>query len=339
MLVDWINALKVVRCSLDLFGQPVIAHLGIPRSSPAHVQNLSSLLSCVCSVSSLLAIVARSSAYAADEIFTYMCQKCIHYFLVVAILSEMCVCCCSVFVVFLRSNLSTFVSVAILSWPRADLQFCRVDSKFLISNDFLISLDNLFVWSRLFLVFFAIRSWLFADPRFLISNSFSASLRCLFVFKRLLRLFFSSIPPSWLRVDFLLHRVALVFSNFSISHVCLAETSRILHLLVAVTLRWLRGDFLLRRVSLGSVWIQGRGLGLYGSLCDVCSAVLCGIGVGLSLNRLCVFSQILVLMLKCPYVAGVLLLGLYWIYVYHYNANVTRMFIYIHRICDYIALI
>ena len=68
--MDWIRALKVVGCSLDLFGHPVMAHLGIPRSIPAHSQNLSSLLSCVCSVSSLLAIAARSSAYAADEILT-----------------------------------------------------------------------------------------------------------------------------------------------------------------------------------------------------------------------------------------------------------------------------
>ena len=54
--------------SLDLFGHPVTAHLGIPRSIPTHSQNLSSLFSCVCSVSSLLAIVARSSAYDVEEI-------------------------------------------------------------------------------------------------------------------------------------------------------------------------------------------------------------------------------------------------------------------------------
>ena len=51
-----------------MFGHPVTAHFGIPRSIPAHSQNLSSLFSCVCSDSSLLAIAARSSAYAADEI-------------------------------------------------------------------------------------------------------------------------------------------------------------------------------------------------------------------------------------------------------------------------------
>ena len=56
--------------SLDLFGHPVTAHLGIPRSIHVHAQNLSSLLSWVYSVSSLLAIAARSSAYAADEILT-----------------------------------------------------------------------------------------------------------------------------------------------------------------------------------------------------------------------------------------------------------------------------
>ena len=65
--MDWIRALKVVGCNLDLFGHPVMAHLGIPRSIHAHSQNLSSLLSCVWSVSSLLAIAARSSAYAAEE--------------------------------------------------------------------------------------------------------------------------------------------------------------------------------------------------------------------------------------------------------------------------------
>ena len=51
---------------LDLLGHPVTAHLGIPRSIPAHSHNLSSLFSCVCNDSNLLAIVARSSAYAAD---------------------------------------------------------------------------------------------------------------------------------------------------------------------------------------------------------------------------------------------------------------------------------
>ena len=37
---------------------------------PAHSQNLSSLLSCVCSDFNLLAIAAKSSAYVVEEIFT-----------------------------------------------------------------------------------------------------------------------------------------------------------------------------------------------------------------------------------------------------------------------------
>jgi hypothetical protein len=69
-LVDWIRALNVMGFILDLLGHPVTAHLDIPRSIPAHSHNLSSLLSCICNDFSLLAIVAKSSAYAADEIFT-----------------------------------------------------------------------------------------------------------------------------------------------------------------------------------------------------------------------------------------------------------------------------
>ena len=53
-----------------MFGQPVIAHLGIPRSMPTQSQNLSSLLICICSDFNLLAIAAKSSAYVAEEIFT-----------------------------------------------------------------------------------------------------------------------------------------------------------------------------------------------------------------------------------------------------------------------------
>ena len=55
---------------LDFFEHLVIAHLGIPRSMPVHSQNLSSLLICICSNFNLLAIAAKSSAYAAEEIFT-----------------------------------------------------------------------------------------------------------------------------------------------------------------------------------------------------------------------------------------------------------------------------
>jgi hypothetical protein len=70
MLVDWIRALNVMGFILDLLGHPVTAHLGIPRSIPAHSQNLSNLLSWICNDVSLLAIAAKSSAYVADEIFT-----------------------------------------------------------------------------------------------------------------------------------------------------------------------------------------------------------------------------------------------------------------------------
>ena len=60
---------------LDLLGHPVIAHLGIPRSIPAHSQNLSNLFSCICNDFSLLAIAAKSSAYVADEILTLEVPK------------------------------------------------------------------------------------------------------------------------------------------------------------------------------------------------------------------------------------------------------------------------
>ena len=55
---------------MNLFGHPVTAHLGIPRSMPAYSQILSSLLSCICRDFNLLAMVAKSSVYAAEEIFT-----------------------------------------------------------------------------------------------------------------------------------------------------------------------------------------------------------------------------------------------------------------------------
>ena len=54
--------------NLDLLGHPVTAHLGIPRFILAHSQNLSNLFNCVYNDSNLLAIVAKSSAYVADEI-------------------------------------------------------------------------------------------------------------------------------------------------------------------------------------------------------------------------------------------------------------------------------
>ena len=67
MLVACIRVLKIMGFILDLFGHPVTAHLGIPRFIPTHSQNLSNLFNCICSDSSLLAIAARSSAYAADK--------------------------------------------------------------------------------------------------------------------------------------------------------------------------------------------------------------------------------------------------------------------------------
>ena len=60
MNVSWFN--------LDLFGHPMIAHFGIPRSIPTHSQNLSNLFSCICSDVSLFAIIARLSTYAAEFI-------------------------------------------------------------------------------------------------------------------------------------------------------------------------------------------------------------------------------------------------------------------------------
>jgi hypothetical protein len=61
----WIHALKIVGDSLDLFGQPVMAYLFIPRSMPAHLQYLSILLSCVWIYVMLLKMTTKSSAYAA----------------------------------------------------------------------------------------------------------------------------------------------------------------------------------------------------------------------------------------------------------------------------------
>ena len=55
---------------MDLFGHPIIVHLGIPRSMLAHSHNLSNLLSCICSDFNLLAIAAKSSVYVVEEIFT-----------------------------------------------------------------------------------------------------------------------------------------------------------------------------------------------------------------------------------------------------------------------------
>ena len=51
-----------------LFGQPVMAHFGTPRSIPAQLQYLSNLFSCVCINCRLFVITARSSAYATELI-------------------------------------------------------------------------------------------------------------------------------------------------------------------------------------------------------------------------------------------------------------------------------
>ena len=55
---------------LELLGHPVTAHLGIPRSIPAHSQKLSNLFTCVCNDFNLLVIAAKVLVYAADEILT-----------------------------------------------------------------------------------------------------------------------------------------------------------------------------------------------------------------------------------------------------------------------------
>jgi hypothetical protein len=70
---------------LDLLGHPVTAHLGVPRSIHAHLQNLSSLFSCICIEFSLLAMAAKLSAYAADEILIFEVPKVYLFSLVVTI--------------------------------------------------------------------------------------------------------------------------------------------------------------------------------------------------------------------------------------------------------------
>ena len=57
-------ALKVVASTGLLFGQPVMAHLGIPSSIPAHRQNISILLICGCMDLMSFVIMARLSTYA-----------------------------------------------------------------------------------------------------------------------------------------------------------------------------------------------------------------------------------------------------------------------------------
>ena len=62
----WICTLNVFGFVFDLFGQPVIAHFGTPRSIHVHSQYLSSLFSWVCIDCRLFEITAKSSAYAAE---------------------------------------------------------------------------------------------------------------------------------------------------------------------------------------------------------------------------------------------------------------------------------
>ena len=57
--------------SLDLLGQPVMAHFCTPKSIPTHSHNLSSLFNCVCSDLRLFIIAARSSAYAAELMVSF----------------------------------------------------------------------------------------------------------------------------------------------------------------------------------------------------------------------------------------------------------------------------
>jgi hypothetical protein len=59
-------ALKAAAGMGLLLGHPVIAHLCMPSSIPAHWQNLSILFTCNCMCFILLVIMARSSAYAAE---------------------------------------------------------------------------------------------------------------------------------------------------------------------------------------------------------------------------------------------------------------------------------
>ena len=63
-----ILALNVSGFIFDLFGQPVMAHFGTPRSIPAHSQYLSSLFNWICIDCRLFVIAAKSSAYAAELI-------------------------------------------------------------------------------------------------------------------------------------------------------------------------------------------------------------------------------------------------------------------------------
>ena len=59
-------SLKLSGFVLYLFGHPVMAHFGTPKSIPTHAQYLSSLFSWFFIDCRLLVMAARSSAYAAE---------------------------------------------------------------------------------------------------------------------------------------------------------------------------------------------------------------------------------------------------------------------------------
>ena len=65
MFCDWMNVLKVFSLSLDLLGQPVIAHICFDRyrSMYDHSANFCSLFICGCMCCMLSIIIARSSLH------------------------------------------------------------------------------------------------------------------------------------------------------------------------------------------------------------------------------------------------------------------------------------
>ena len=58
----------------------MIAHFDIPKSTPIHLQNLSSLFIYICSIESLFVMAFRSSTYVAKLIVLLEVPKCIHFF-------------------------------------------------------------------------------------------------------------------------------------------------------------------------------------------------------------------------------------------------------------------
>ena len=68
MFWAWILALNVFGFVFDLFGHPMMAHFGTPKSILAQLQYLSNFLSCVYIDWKFLVITAKSSAYVAKLI-------------------------------------------------------------------------------------------------------------------------------------------------------------------------------------------------------------------------------------------------------------------------------